>query len=143
MTKPGTLVAAAMLAIVAALYWLPSHLAEAVGWNAAALEYVVGRVELSGLWLAVAAMLAWRPWCRPAAPVALWAACEAAMGAVARLALPMCCPLTRDARPLGVQAFGPGAEWLSLALAGGALWWVSSLLRSGAVSEVAHDRAPR
>lgn len=141
MSPAGALLSGAMLIIVAALYWLPSHVAEALGWHAPAVEYVVGRLEAAALWLVVAGLVAWRPWSRPAAPVVLWAAAEAGIGAVARLALPMCCPLTRDARPLAVQAWGPGAEWISAVLAAGAVWWVAASLRRD--TGVQHDHAPR
>lgn len=139
MTRAGALLSGAMLIIVAALYWLPTHVADALGWQLRAMEYVVGRIELAALWIVVALAMACRPWARPAAPVAVWAAAEAGIGAAARLALPMCCPLTSDARPLAVQAWGPAAEWASAAMAGAAVWWVAASMRRAELAR--HDHA--
>lgn len=131
---------AALLLIVAGLYWAPSHVATLLGWHEPAVDYVVGRLELAMLWLVACALLAWRRWSRSAAPLALWAAAEAGLGAAARLALPMCCPLTQDARPLAVQAWGPAGEWVSALLAAAAVWWVAFSIRSGK-DAARHDHA--
>lgn len=139
--RPGAVVMCALLLVVAALYWLPAHVAAATGWYVPAVNAVVDSLERTGLWLAVAAGLAWRQWSRPAAPMALWAASEAAMGAAARLAFPMCCPLNLPDRdvPLAVHAWGEWTQWVSLLLAAAALWWAVVQLRERPTNEVAHD----
>lgn len=123
---PGALLSGAMLLTVAGLYWLPTLLSDALGWHAPAVEYVVTRAELAGLWL----LVAWAIWRRrrawPAVPVAVWASAEAGMGAVCRLALPMGEQLRAAGVPVCVAAYGASAEWASVALAGVAVWVVAA-----------------
>ena len=89
-SRAGAALASAVLITAAALYWLPSHVAAALGWGERALGAVVDRIEMAGLWLALAGVVAVAaPWARQAAVVMLWPAAEAAMGAAARLSLPM------------------------------------------------------
>ena len=141
--QAGALLSVVVLVLGAALYWLPSHVATALGWNQKAMAAVVDRIEIAGLWLTLAAVLAVAaPWARPAAGVMLWPAGEALMGAAARLSLPMCCPLPSGDIPVAVMAWGEWAQWFSLVMAGAAVWWVAVQVRAAqGTGDQAHGHA--
>lgn len=111
------------LLVVAALYWLPEHIAHALSISPAAVGYVASGIEAGMLWCG--AMLL--TWGRPESVVFAWAANEAAMRPICRLGLPM------DRAPdlpanvsMCHAAYGPGFEIVSYGLVAAVLIYVAA-----------------
>lgn len=131
MAKKTDALAASLLLLVASFYWLPEHIAPAIGWSLSALRYVASSLEATFLWATLSVITVQAGKANQLLPPMVWGMAESALKAHCRLKLPMDQAPNLGGQNLCAAVYGPQAEWASAALAMLAVAGVIILRTSG------------